>query len=75
MCKRTLQDLKPGDKARVHKVRGPGVIKRRIMDMGVVPGVEIELERYAPMGDPVEIKIKSLHLSLRKEEAERILLE
>ena len=43
--------------------------------MGLVPGSEIEMERYAPLGDPVEIKLKGYHLSLRKEEAENIILD
>jgi Fe2+ transport system protein FeoA len=42
--------------------------------MGIVPGAELEMERYAPLGDPVEIKLKGYHLSLRKEEADNILL-
>ncbi|MBO8159265.1 FeoA family protein [Thermosyntropha sp.] len=72
---RTLKDLLPGEKAKVIKVLGNGAIRRRMMDMGIVPGVELEMERYAPLGDPVEIKIKGYHLSLRKEEAESVVLE
>ncbi len=75
MSGRSLKDLEPGQKARVAKVSGIGSIKRRILDMGLVPGSEIEMERYAPFGDPVEIKLKGYHLSLRKEEAENIILE
>lgn len=72
---RTLKDLLPGEKAKVVKVEGKGAVRRRIMDMGLVPGVELEMERYAPLGDPVEIKIKGYHLSLRMEEAEYVILE
>ncbi len=72
---KNLKDLEPGQKARVKKITGNGSIKRRILDIGLVPGSEIEMERYAPLGDPVEIKLKGYHLSLRKEEAENIILE
>lgn len=72
---KTLKDLLPGEKAKVLKVGGRGAVRRRIMDMGLVPGVEVEMERYAPLGDPVEVKIKGYHLSLRLEEAENVILE
>ena len=72
---KTLKELEPGQKAKVIRIIGNGSIKRRIMDMGVVAGAEIEMERYAPMGDPVEIKLKGYHLSLRKNEAESIIIE
>jgi Fe2+ transport system protein FeoA len=65
----------PGEKGRIAQVQGRRSIKRRILDMGLVPGSEIEMERYAPLGDPVEIKLKGYHLSLRKEEAENIILD
>lgn len=71
---KSLRDLTPGEKARVGKITGTGPIKRRMVDMGVVPGAEIEMIRYAPLGDPIEIKIKGGHLSLRLEEAERIIV-
>jgi DtxR family Mn-dependent transcriptional regulator len=70
-----LNQLTPGQRARVVKIDGGGAIKRRIMDMGVLPGVNLEMERYAPLGDPVEIKINGFHLSLRRIEAEKILIE
>ncbi len=71
----SLKQLYPGDRAIVKQVTAKGQIRRRIVDMGVVPGVEIEMERCAPLGDPVEIKIDSYHLALRKEEAETITVE
>ncbi len=71
---KSLKDLVPGEKATVSKLVGVGPIRRRIVDMGIVPGAEIEMERYAPLGDPIEIKLKGYHLSLRKEEADNILL-
>lgn len=72
---RTLRDLVPGDSARIKAVTGQGGIRRRILEMGLVPGVELVMERYAPLGDPVEIKTHGFHLSLRREEADAIILE
>ncbi|MGS0765490.1 FeoA family protein [Syntrophomonas curvata] len=72
---RTLKDLIPGEKARITSIIGNGSIRRRILEMGLVPGVEVVMERYAPLGDPIEIKSQGFHLSLRKEEAETIILE
>ncbi len=67
-----LRELKPGDKGKITKISGGGSIYRRILDMGIVKGAEIEMERVAPLGDPVEVKIKGYHLSLRKDEAASI---
>jgi len=70
-----LSELKPGQKGRIVKVGGSGAIHRRILDMGVVPGAEIEVERVAPLADPVEFKLLGYHLSLRKEEARNVRVE
>jgi len=70
-----LTELKPGEKGRVVKVGGSGAIHRRILDMGVVSGSEIEVERVAPLGDPVEFNLLGYHLSLRREEARNIYVE
>ena len=72
---KTLKDLKPGEAGTVKSVKGNGPIRRRIMDMGLVPGTELVMVRYAPLGDPIEVKNKGFHLSLRKEEADTIILE
>jgi len=71
----TLNEMTPGKKGRILKIAGRGMIKKRIIDMGMVPGTEVEMERYAPLGDPIEIKVKGYHLSLRKEDASLILIE
>lgn len=71
----TLRDLKPGEKGKVIKIKGKGNLKKRLLDMGIVPGTEIQLKKVAPLGDPVDILVKGYHLSLRKEEARDILLE
>lgn len=71
----TLKDLIPGDRAKVLRINGAGAIRRRLVDMGVGPGSEVLVERYAPLGDPIEIKLKGTHLSLRKTEAEMVEIE
>jgi Fe2+ transport system protein FeoA len=70
-----LKSLKPGRKGRVLKVHSQGEIKKRIIEMGLIPGSVVEVERIAPLGDPIDIKVKGYHLSLRKDEAERIEVE
>lgn len=70
-----LSDLLPGEKGIVKKVIGSSMIKRRIVDMGVVAGTIIEVQKFAPLGDPMEIKVKGFNLSLRKNEAAMIELE
>ena len=72
---RPLSDLRPEEKGIVAKVGGHGAIRRRMLDMGVVVGCEVEVERVAPLGDPVAIKIKGYVLSLRNEEASRVQVE
>lgn len=70
-----LKDLKPGQKGKVLKVNARGETNKRIVEMGVTPGAVVEVERVAPLGDPIDIKVKGYHLSLRKEEAEGIEIE
>lgn len=70
-----LSELKKGDTGIVKSISGIGEINRRILDMGLHRGVEIEVERVAPLGDPVEILVKGYHLSLRKSEAENVEIE
>jgi ferrous iron transport protein A len=66
---RTLDQLRPGQRAVVRRVGGGGPVRRRLMDMGIVNGVAIEVLRAAPLGDPMEYKVRGYHLSLRKSEA------
>jgi DtxR family Mn-dependent transcriptional regulator len=65
----TLEELKPGEKGMIEKVAGGSAVKRRIRDMGVTSGSLVEVVRVAPMGDPIDVKVKGYHLSLRKKEA------
>lgn len=68
----TLKDLKPGEKGRIEKMSGTGAVKRRIRDMGMTTGSLVEVVRVAPLGDPIDVKVKGYHLSLRREEAATI---
>lgn len=72
---KTLKDVAVGDKAIVKRLSGEGALKRRIMDMGVTRGVEIFVRKVAPFGDPIEVTVRGYELSLRKAEAENILVE
>ena len=70
-----LSELKPKEKGKIVKVGGKGKVHRRILDMGVVSGTPVEVQRVAPLGDPIEIRVKGYNLTLRKEEAKNILVE
>ena len=71
----TLAELSPGQKAKVERIKGRSEINKRLVDMGLTPGSVIEMGRIAPLGDPIEIKVRGYHLSLRKEEAEKVTVE
>lgn len=68
----TLDELVQGKSAVVVRVGGTGELRRRLMDMGITRGVEIEVLKAAPMGDPIEYRLRGYHLSLRKAEARLI---
>jgi len=70
-----LSELKPNEKGTIVKVSGKGSVYRRILDMGVVSGTMVEVQRVAPLGDPIEIRVKGYNLTLRKEEAKNIRVE
>ncbi|MBW1645764.1 MAG: metal-dependent transcriptional regulator [Deltaproteobacteria bacterium] len=72
MMKMTLRDLNPGDKGKVVRIKTRGETGKRMVEMGITPGALVEVERVAPLGDPIDIKVKGYHLSLRKEDAEGI---
>ena len=71
----TLKDVKPGKTVRITKISGEGAIKRRIMDMGLTKGTEVFVRKVAPLGDPVEITVRSYELSVRKHDAELVAVE
>jgi Fe2+ transport system protein FeoA len=64
-----LDELAIGRKGKVVKLAGGGAVRRRLMEMGLTPGVLVEAVRRAPLGDPLDVKVRGYHLSLRKEEA------
>ena len=68
----TLRDVKVGKTAKVIKLHGEGPLKRRIMDMGITKGVEIYVRKLAPLGDPIEIRVRGYELTLRKADAEMV---
>ncbi|SHI74780.1 FeoA family protein [Parasporobacterium paucivorans] len=70
----TLKDLKPGEKGIISYIGHQGPFRRRIMDMGLTPGTSVKVIKMAPLGDPIEINIRGYGLSLRKQEAENILI-
>lgn len=71
---RTLRDVKIGQTVQVKKLTGDGPVRRRIMDMGITKGVDIYVRKVAPLGDPMEVTVRGYELSLRKADAEMILV-
>lgn len=70
----TLDTLRPGQRGIIADIQGNDVIVQRLLEMGLTEGEEVELVAVAPLGDPLEIRVRSYQLSLRKSEANRILL-
>ena len=71
---RTLRDVAIGDTATVRRLTGEGALKRHIMDMGITKGPSGFVRKVAPLGDPIEVTVRGYELSLRKSEAESILI-
>ena len=69
---KTLRESKVGDTVRVVKLHGEGAVKRRIMDMGLTKGVDVQIRKVAPLGDPIEVTVRGYELSIRKADAEMI---
>ena len=69
-----LSSLPPGKAAKVMQINLPSANRPRLMEMGLLVGTPVELVRFAPMGDPVEIKVRGYHLTLRRHEADQILV-
>ena len=72
---RTLKQVKCGETVTVQKLQGEGPVKRRIMDMGITKGAAGYVRMVAPLGDPVEVTVRGYELSLRKGDADMILVE
>ena len=71
----TLRDVSVGQTVKVTRLNGDGPVKRRIMDMGITKGVEVYVRKVAPLGDPVEVTVRGYELSLRRADAENIIVE
>ena len=70
-----LDEFKIGETGLIKKVEGEGRLRRRLFDMGVTPGATVYLRKKAPLGDPIEVTIRGYELTLRKSEAELVVLE
>ena len=68
----TLRELELGQSAVITAVGGEGALRQHFLDMGVIPGAEITLMKYAPMGDPMELRLHGYELTLRLADAEKI---
>ena len=66
---KTLKESKVGDTVRVVKLHGEGAVKRRLMDMGLTKGVDVQIRKVAPLGDPIEVTVRGYELSIRKADA------
>ena len=63
-----------GDRADIKAIRGEGAFKRRLLEMGFMPGTTVLIKKYAPLRDPIELVIKGYHVSLRRKEAQQVLV-
>lgn len=70
-----LNEFRIGEKGVVKKITAEGKIKRRLFDMGVTPNTNILMRKVAPLGDPIEVTIRGYELTLRKSEAQTVLME
>ena len=70
-----LNEFKINEQGIVKKIEAEGKIKRRLSDMGVTPRTEVVIRKHAPLGDPIEVTIRGYELTLRKDEANKILME
>ena len=71
VCMR-LSEMREGKTATVVRVGGNGILRRRILEMGILKGTDVYVEKYAPLRDPMELIVKGYHVSLRVEEAAQI---
>ena len=70
----TINDLKIGDSGTIATVGGEGPLRLRFLDMGLIPGTKVTLQKIAPMGDPIQIRLRGYELSIRREDAMKIAL-
>ena len=70
----TLRDYREGQRGVIIGIKGEGKFKKRIIEMGFIKGAEVYVEKYAPLRDPIEFIVKGYHVSLRRVEAELIIM-
>ena len=70
-----LSEMKEGQTGTIVRVGGNGILRRRILEMGILKGAQIHIEKYAPLKDPLELIVKGYHVSLRVEEAAQITVD
>lgn len=70
----TIDDLKIGQQGTIATVGGEGALRLRFLDMGLIPGTQVRLQKVAPMGDPIQIQVRGYELTIRREDARRITL-
>lgn len=70
-----LSEMKQGQRGTIVRVGGKGPLRRRLLEMGLVKGTEIYVEKYAPLRDPLELIVKDYHISLRVKEAAQVTVE
>lgn len=68
----TLNDLRPGEGGVIRTVGGEGALRLRLLDMGLIPRTAVTLQKVAPLGDPIQIRLRGYELTLRREDAEKI---
>ena len=73
--KMMLDKLEIGQSARITAVGGEGALRQHFLDMGLIPGAEVTLVKFAPMGDPIQIQVRGYELTIRREDAARITLK
>lgn len=71
----TIDDLKIGQSGRITNVGGEGALRLRFLDMGLIPGTSVKLQKVAPMGDPIQIQVRGYELTIRREDARKITLQ
>lgn len=71
----TLRDLKVGESGVIAKVNTSGALKQRFLDMGLTKGAEVKIIKIAPLGDPIELEVRGYNLSIRKDDAQNILMK
>lgn len=72
---RTVDDLKPGDRGVIVEILADEAIRQRLMDLGIIEGVEVEMIRPAPFGDPLQVKVLDTSLALRRSEASMLVID